>query len=98
EPLLARGEDDGADLRVLETDALERVVQLDIDAEIVGVELQPVAGRDPARLVDIERQPRDGRLDPQAPMPVARRISVEGDHAVSSDRKGIIMHASPRAS
>ena len=38
----AAGEHDGLDLGVLEAQALHGVVQLDVDAEVVGVELQLV--------------------------------------------------------
>ena len=35
---------------------LQRVVQLDVDAEVVAVELELVAGADAAVLGDVERQ------------------------------------------
>ena len=44
---LALVDDHGADLGMLEADAVQRVVQLDIDAEIVGIELELVAGDRP---------------------------------------------------
>jgi hypothetical protein len=44
---------------VLEAQPLHRVSQLDIDAEIVGIELQLGAGEEAARRVDVERQPGD---------------------------------------
>jgi hypothetical protein len=39
---------------VLKADAVDRVVQFDVDAEVVGVELQLVAGRDALFLGDVE--------------------------------------------
>ncbi len=44
---------------MLEADPIQRVVQFDVDAEIVGVELQPVAGIEPALFGDIEGQSGD---------------------------------------
>ena len=49
----AAGDDDRARLRVLEADALERVGELDVDAEVVGIELERVAGADAAVLGDV---------------------------------------------
>ena len=40
--VLARLDDDAAHLRMLEAQPLHRVVQLDVDAEIVGIELELV--------------------------------------------------------
>ena len=48
--------DDRAHLGMLEADAVERVVQLDVDAQVVAVELQLVAGAQAGVLVDVERQ------------------------------------------
>ena len=44
--LLGAGDHDALHLRMLEADAVERIVELDVDAEIVGVELEPVARLD----------------------------------------------------
>ena len=43
DPLLAAGEDDDANLGVFETQPLHGVIELDVDAEVIGVELQLVA-------------------------------------------------------
>ena len=69
---LRAGDDDRAHLGMLEADAVERVVQLDVDAEVVAVELELVAGAEAAVLVDVDRQRRDRALDRQLPVPVAR--------------------------
>src|SRR5712692_11191240 len=50
--ILGAGDDDGADSRMFKADALERIMQLDIDAEVVGVELEFVSGPDAAVLRD----------------------------------------------
>jgi hypothetical protein len=44
---------------VLEAQPLDRVVQLDVDAEVVGIELQLVAGPEPAVLADVQRERGD---------------------------------------
>ena len=53
--VLARADHHRAHFRMLEAQALHRVGQFDIDAEIVGIELQLGAGEEAARLVYIER-------------------------------------------
>ena len=58
--LLQAGDDDGVDFGMLEADALNRVGQLDVDAEIVGIELQPVVGREAGVFLHVHRQRRDG--------------------------------------
>ncbi len=64
--VLAAREDDRAHFGMLEADALDRVVQLDVDAEVVGVELQLVAGTDARVLVDVERQRGDRAVEGRA--------------------------------
>ena len=65
---------------MLEADAVERVGQFDIDAEIIGIELQPIAGIEPALLGHVERQGRDRPVARKPPMPVSGGIGVEGNH------------------
>ena len=74
DPLLARGHDDRADLGVLEPEPLHRVVELDVDAEVVGVELQLVPGHEPAVLPHVQREPGHRAVEGQAPVLVARRL------------------------
>ena len=49
-PLLQAGDDDHADIGVLEAQALNGVRQLDVDPEIVGIELEPIIGATAPRL------------------------------------------------
>ena len=51
--LLRAGDDHRAHLRVLEADALHRVVELDVDAQVVAVELELVAGTQAGVLVEV---------------------------------------------
>ena len=57
------GDDNASDFRMLETNALQRVVQFDVDAEIVGVEFQLVAGAQAAVFVNVHRERRDTVVD-----------------------------------
>jgi hypothetical protein len=75
----APGDHDGADLGMLEAQALDGVVQLDVHAQVVAVHLQLVARHQPAVLGDVEAQVRHLPLHVELPVPVARRIGVEGD-------------------
>ena len=84
DPLLAARQDHDAHLGVLETDAVQRVVQLDIDAEIVGIELEPVAGEKPAIFGDIKCQGGDRAVTGEPPVAIARGIGVERDHRAYS--------------
>ena len=67
------------DLGMLEAEALDDVVEFDVDAEVVGVQLELVALVQAAVGVDLHRQARQGRLDRQPPVTVRRRMAVEGD-------------------
>src|SRR5205823_1277141 len=87
-PLLARADDHGADPGMLEADAVQGVVKLDVDPEVVGVELQLVAGPDAALLVDIEGEPGDPPLDGELPVSIALGMRLESDQASSSRAPG----------
>src|SRR5213076_2528668 len=60
---LARAQQDDLHLRVLETQPLNRVRQLYVDAEIVRIELELVALEQGALLVHIHQQGRDLAVD-----------------------------------
>ena len=74
------GDDHGAHLGMLEAQALDGVVELDVDAEVVAVELQLVVvaqagvGRDP------HRQGGDRAVEGQLPVAVGGRLGGERDH------------------
>ncbi len=71
--------DDRAHLGVLEPQPLHRVVQLDVHAEVVGVELELVAGAQAALLVDVHGEGRDRAVDGEPPVLVALRGHSELD-------------------
>jgi hypothetical protein len=64
---------------MLETQPLHGIGQFDIDAEIVGIQLELVAFEQPAILIDIHRERRDVAIDGDFPMLIARRIGLEID-------------------
>ena len=74
---LAAGHHDRADLGVLEAQPLDRVVQLDVHAQVVGVELELVAGHQATLLVHVHGQGGDRAVAGQPPVPVAPGVRAE---------------------
>ena len=74
--LTRAGDDDGAHFGMLEADPVDRVVELDVDAEIVAVELQLVARAQPAVLVEIGFERGDGSVEGERPVAVFFRRSL----------------------
>ena len=72
-----------AHVRMLEAQTLQGVGELDVDAEIVGVELELVARLQAAILVDVERERRDRAFDLQPPVRVAVGMRIESHHSSS---------------
>ena len=87
--VLARAHQHHLDVGMLEAQPLHRVGELDIDAEIVGIQLELIAFEQAAVLVDIHGQCRDVAFDIQLPMPVARRIGLEIDVAGAASEDAI---------
>jgi hypothetical protein len=73
-PLARADEHHALHLRMLEADAVERVVQLDIHPEVVAVELELVARPDSAVFIDGQRDRGDGAVHRQPDVPVLRRL------------------------
>jgi len=69
---------------MLETNTVQCIVQLDIDAEVVGIELQPVAREDPAFFGDVQSQGGDRAFTGEPPVAIAGGIGVERDHPAYS--------------
>ncbi len=84
--VLGAGDDQGLRLGVLEPDPLDRVVQLDVDAEVVAVHLQLVARDDAAVLGDVQRERGHLAVDGQRPVLVLLGRGVEGDLGLSRGR------------
>src|SRR5665213_176044 len=76
--VLARLDDDGANFGMLESQPLHRVVQFDIDTEVVGVELELVVAEAAGR-IDVHDQIGDRAVALDAPVTVARRLGLEID-------------------
>src|SRR5208283_830315 len=76
---LPRTQHQRAYLRMLEAQPLDGVGKFDIDAEIVGIELEIVALEQRALLVDIKQKRRYLAVDRKPPMAVARGFGLEID-------------------
>ncbi len=85
--LLAARDDDRTHLGVLEAQSLHGVVQLDVDAEVVRIQLQLVARDEAALLVNVHRQRRDRTVEREPPVPVVGRVGPELDERVRLDRQ-----------
>ena len=77
--VLAARDHDGAHLGVLEAQALDGVGELDVDAEVVAVELERVAGAQRPLLLHVHHEPREGRLELEPPVDVAVGVGLEAD-------------------
>ena len=76
---LGAGHHDRAHLRVLEADAVDGVVQLDVDAQVVAVELELVAGAQARVLVEVRHQRGDRAVESEFPVVILGRISLVVD-------------------
>ena len=77
--VLGRLEDDDLHLRVLEAQPLDRVGELDVDAEVVGVELELIAAEQAGLLVHVHGEGGDLAVGGELPVAVARRLGAEVD-------------------
>ncbi len=77
--VLGRAHHHDLHLGVFETQALDDVRQLDVDAEIVGIELEQIAFEQAAILVDVHGQGGDVAIDRKLPVLVAGRFGLEID-------------------
>ena len=98
---LARAQHHDAHLRMLEAQPLDGVGKFDIDAEIVGIELEIVAFEQRALLVDVEEKRGDVAVDLELPMAVARRLGLEIDSRLAVGQRtlggmGVSHHSVPR--
>ena len=85
-------DDDGPHLRMFESEALHGIVQLDVDAEVVGVEFQLVPGSNSCFLVDIQRQRGNPAVNFHPPVLVAIRLRFEGDDRMLRCCRGLVVH------
>ena len=77
--VLAGPEDHDLDLGMLETQALHGIAQFDVDAEIVGIELELVALEQAGILVDVQHELGGIAVERQPPVAIARRLGLEID-------------------
>ncbi|EEA02927.1 hypothetical protein BH160DRAFT_1779 [Burkholderia sp. H160] len=95
-PVLQARHHHRADFRMLEANPLDRVVQFDIDAEVIRIELQFVAIANAAVLGDVDAERRDRTVEAQLPVLVLRRRGAVVDRRGLSNGGGCCGHrASP---
>ncbi len=96
EHALARARDDhGAHFGALEADAIDGVVELDVDAEVVRVELELVAGAQAGVLVEVGKQRRQRPVELELPVLVAGGLGLIVDpvHGTPVHRQFIAIYA-----
>src|SRR6266852_346625 len=93
--VLARADHHGLDAGMLEAQPLDSVGQFNVDAKIVGIELELITLEQPAILVDVHGERRDVISDSELPMPVARRVGLEIDVCRASRKHAIFSGHGP---
>ena len=94
-PVLARAQQHHLDAGMLEAQPLHRIGQFDVDAEIVGIQLELIAFEQPAILIDIHGQRRDVAFDVELPMPIPRRIGLKIDVPGATSKNAIFTRHGP---
>ena len=94
-PVLARAQQHHLDAGMLEAQPLHRIGEFDVDAEIVGIQLELIAFEQPAILVDIHGQRRDVAFDVELPMPIPRRIGLKIDVPGAASKNAIFTRHGP---
>jgi hypothetical protein len=69
---------------MFEAQALHRIGELYIDAEVVGVQLELATLEQAAIRIDVHRQRRNRSIERETPVAIATWISLKVDHAVAS--------------
>ena len=83
DPLLQAVDHDRAHAGMFEADALQCVGELDVDAEVVRIQFEPVVRRQTGVFADIHRQCGDRAVERELPVPIPIGMGVEGDRAGS---------------
>jgi len=91
DPVLARTQHDDPDAGMLEPHPLHDIGQFDVDAEVVGVQLQLIALEQAAILVDIHDQGGDRPVIVHAPVAIARRIGAKVDDFAHGTSPGMVL-------
>ena len=74
------GQNDARHFRMLKSNPLKSIVQLDIHAEIVRIQFELVARADASVFLHIQRQRRDTTFERQFPVAVAEGSCLELDN------------------
>ena len=76
-PLTGAGDDDAMHFRMLEANAIERIGELDVDAEIVGIELELVARLERRVFRHPKRERRDRAVEGKLPVSISAGARIE---------------------
>src|SRR5690349_6789201 len=79
-PALGAGDDNCPHLGMLKANPLQRIVQLDIDTEIIGIQLQLVPRTNPAVFLCVHHEGCHFAIKLQLPVLVPRRIGLVVHH------------------
>ena len=74
---------------MLEAQPLNGVSELDVDGEVVGVQLEPVVGRQSGILLDVHAERRDSPVERQLPVPVGLGRCLERDRRRDRFRRSV---------
>jgi hypothetical protein len=77
--LLAGPQYDRLDFRVLEAHALDDIGEFNVDAEIIGIELEFIALEQTAGFIDVHEYRRDFAVICDAPVPITVGIGLKID-------------------
>ena len=80
DPVFGTGDNDRANRRMFKPDTLQRVLQLDIDAEIIRVQLQFVSWAQATVLLHVHSQRRHRAINGEPPMLILLRSGLVIDH------------------
>ena len=80
---------------MFEAQPLHGIGEFDVDAEIVGIQLELITLEQPAILIDVHGERRDVAVDRQLPMPVARRIGLKIDALGAASKDAIFIDHGP---
>jgi hypothetical protein len=71
---------------MLEADPVQRVGELDVDAQVVAIQFELVARLEGLVLGDVERERGHRSVEGELPVVVAVRLRLERDHVFTKER------------
>ena len=86
-PIATAGDDRRPNFRMLEADPVDRVVEFDVDPEVIAVELELVARAQPGVLVEVGQERRHRSVEFELPVPVAGGLGLVVDRIGVAHRR-----------